>query len=173
MRFGVLVCGATAVLGLLACAEDRTQSPAAATSSPRSTEVRSAGGYRIVGTPLAGVSSGRTPQGERFVDASVLVRLNRGLRTDGGLVEASIFLNGATGASPPVGAGRCARHCYSQEPDLPRSSQLRTGDTATLTIRIPGVRQALKTRVLFRSKRDGGRLYDKLNCGPGTYDGSD
>lgn len=162
-----------AVLGVVACADGDESSSAETTAVSRPSDVRSSGGYRIVGTPLVGVSSGRTPQGEPFVDATVLVRLNRRLKTDGDLVTARILLNGASGTSPPVGVGRRARHCYLQTPDLPPDSSIRTGDTGTLVVQIPGVKPALRTRVLFRNERERTRLYEKFACGEGTYNGPD
>jgi hypothetical protein len=96
--------------------ERTTQHPAS--------DVRVAGGYRIVGTPIAGVAT--TTNG--ITDAIVTIRTNKALPFPDGAVTANIRLDGASGAAPAIRAGDQRSHyCYIQPVDeFPRQAQ--TGD---------------------------------------------
>lgn len=158
---------------IAACAEAEPRNAPASARAPAPKDVRSSGGYRIEGTPVAFVEPGRTSQGEAFFDSSLLLRFNRALPKDGGLVEASIFVNGATGTSPPVGIGARSRHCYAQFPEFSAASAPRTGDKGTLMVRIPRVKRALRLPIVFRNRQDTKRVYEKLACGKGATDDPD
>ena len=102
-----------------------------------SADVRAAGGYRIVGTPVAAVET----TGNGITTAVVTIRTSRALPFEDGAVTANIRLDGASGASPAIrrGDGR-RRHCYVQPVDeFLRRAQ--TGDRTRLTIAVPGIRE--------------------------------
>ena len=123
-------------------------------------DVRSAAGYRIVGTPIAAVTT--TDNG--ITTAIVILRTNKALPLRERRVDANVRLDGASGASSAIRAGDGRHHCYIQPVDeFPRRAH--TGDVSVLTVKVPGVRSHLRMRLTFVSSADSQRRYKRL-CGP-------
>jgi hypothetical protein len=130
-----------------------------AITAPR--DVRAVGRYRIIGTPIAGVST----TGNGITNAIVTVRTNTALPMYDRSVAANIRLDGAGGVSPAIRAGDGrTHHCYVQPvEEFPRRA--RTGDQTALTIRIPGLRRQLRMTLTFAGRAQSFRRYRAL-CGP-------
>lgn len=129
-----------------------------------SADVRSAAGYRIVGTPVAAVET--TPNG--ITTAVVTIRTSRPLPFEDGAVTANIRLDGTSGASPAIGRGDGRRrHCYVQPVDeFPRRAQ--TGDRTLLTIAVPGTRRSIRMTLRFVAASEAATRYKRL-CGPTKF----
>ena len=122
---------------------------AAALSSPA--EVRTPGGYRVVGRPYASVSSSAA---HRTTTATVTVRMNRRLKLadthDG--IAAQICLDGHCGVSPALRTGTATHYCYTQA-TIDEIPYAKTGDRTVLTIRIPGVGRRLRMTLRYEPTR--------------------
>lgn len=160
-RRRALVWLALACTGLAACG-DSAPARSGETTRPRTPDVRAAGGYRIVGTPVAGVAT--TSNG--ITTAVVTVRTNKPLPFRDAAVTANIRLDGASGVSPAIRVGNRTRHCYTQPVDeFPRRAQ--TGDQTRLTIKIPGVKQQIRMTLMFATSKEAARR-SKALCGRRT-----
>lgn len=163
-RGPALVWLGVACIGLAAC-DDSAPARSVETSTSiqvRTPDIRAAGGYRIMGTPVAGVAT--TSNG--ITTAVVTIRTSKPLPFRDPAVTANIRLDGASGVSPAIRVGHRARHCYTQPVDeFPRSAH--TGDPTRLTIKIPGVRQQLRMTLRFASAKVAARQ-SKALCGRRT-----
>lgn len=151
-------------------AQRTNAAPSAGTARATPPDIRSAGGYRIVGTPFAGV----TTTGNGLREAAVTVRTNKALPRRDGSVAATIRLDGHTGVSPPIRVGDKKRRCYVQPVEqYPRPKK--TGDPTALTVTIPGVARRLRMRLTFvdnatirrrtKSLCGSGRILDEPDTG--------
>lgn len=149
MTLGGYICGvAVLALALTSCGGERDLGPAAASATATATATpayrHTAGGYRVVGTPLVLAKDGST-------HLDVIVRLNKRLRTDRGDTEgfaAMFVVDGTALHAPPGRIGRPARLCYSGPigPEgLPESLEHpRPGQGVLLEIKLPGVKRAIR-----------------------------
>jgi len=146
---------------LAGCGDAKRAPGAPQPKSEGRVDVRSAEGYRIVGTPVAAVET--TPSG--LTNAIVTIRTNRALPFGDGAVIANIRLDGASGPSPAIRAGDgTRRHCYIQPVDeFPRRAH--TGDRTLLTVRLPGVGRKLRMSLRFVGADESRTRYKRL-CGP-------
>lgn len=158
----IIMClGVIAPIALAACGDTSSARDGSSTSAApaASADVRSAGGFRIIGTPIAAVAT--TPSG--ITTANVTLRTNKPLPLRERRVAANIRLDGASGASPAIRVGDATHHCYIQSVDeFPHPA--RTGDRALLTLRIPRIKRQMHMVVRFATATDSKRRYKRL-CG--------
>lgn len=152
------------IVGLCACLAGCGDAERGGHDSQRRSEavadVRSAAGYRIVGTPIASVTT--SPNG--ITTAVVIVRTNKPVPFGDGRVRANFRLDGASGVSPAIRVGNKTQHCYVQPIDeFPGRAQ--TGDRTQLTVRLPGVARELRMRLQFIAADEVRMPYKRL-CGP-------
>lgn len=158
-----IVCSTFVAAMLVACGDTLPVSATSARTSAgaASNDVRSVGGYRLIGTPIAAVAT--TPNG--ITTGNVTFRTNKALPRRERRVAANIRLDGASGAAPAIRAGDGRRyHCYIQAVDeFPHSAQ--TGDRTLLTVKIRGIKRQLRMTLTFIDHQESRRRYKQL-CGP-------
>jgi hypothetical protein len=103
---------------------------------------------------------------------NVYIRLNEALPRRGSDIFGTLTFGGAGGGSGLVRIGRKSRHCYAQGIDIPlrEIAEPRPGVTATLRLKIRGVRLPLVVPITLRAQRDLDRAYRALRCGRGGFD---
>lgn len=173
-----------AAAGALGCADGGRRATDAVAASTRSTpargsvaapppDVRSAGGFRFRGDPIA-VFFGAGPDQRAY---KVTFRLNRALPREGADIHADVALGVAGGATGPVRVGRKARHCYAQDVDASpvrgdRRPRAGTPVTVTVTFDVRGRSRTLRATVPLEDGSDDaeGAIGARLGCGSGAVD---
>jgi hypothetical protein len=178
-RPAALFTTAASCVVMAACTDeqgDAATTSAGAPSSPphsqlgrREVERRQTGGYRIIGKPAAIILDAAFPDEPPM---NVYIRLTKALPRRGSEIFGTLTFGGVGGGSGLVRIGRKSRHCYAQGIDfrLKEVAEPRPGVTATMRLRIRGVRLPLVVPVRLRAQRDLDRVYRPLRCGRGGFD---